>query len=89
MTLIVMIRGAGSAAKAESLSDSHHSKPGGAGRFVGLLEAPLCLEAWLALLAPAGEARFAARVVSGIVVVFYFSSRNLRISQKSNNSWKV
>ena len=89
MTLIVMIRGVGSAAKAESLSDSHHSKPGGTDRFVGLLEAPLCLGAWLALLVPAEEPPFAARVISEIVAIFYFSSRNLRISQKSNNSWKV
>ena len=67
-----MIRGVGSAAKVEPLSDSHQSKPSGAGGFVGLLGAPLCLEAWLALLVPAEEARFAAWVVSGIVVIFYF-----------------
>ena len=74
MTLIVMIRGAGSAAKAESLSDSHQSKPCGVGGFAGLLGAPLCLEAWLTLLVPAEEAPFAARVVSEIVAIFYFSS---------------
>ena len=72
MTLIVMIQGAGYATKVESSSNSHPPKSDGASGFAGLLEAPLCLEAWLTLLVPAEEAPFAAWVVSRIVAIFYF-----------------
>ena len=67
-----MIRGVGSAAKAESSSNSHPPKSDGTSGFAGLLEAPLCLEAWLTLLVPAEEAPFAAWIVSEIVAIFYF-----------------